>query len=180
MLKADINHFQRLNPLFYLMFRISIKELQICKYTSKIFYSRQKMYTTLYLKLPKRAECSSRWCKMSCKYFALQIVIKISNQPPEKCVQQPQMVCNSIVSLFLSPILVVVLLSSSKEIYLHGSTDVQFYIVTFQKKNMIRKTSFFSYKSPCLPLNIFKLLNKREERSNNVGKTASILPHFFS
>ena len=90
------------------------------------------------------------------------------------------MVCNSIVSLFLSPILVVVLLSSSKEIYLHGSTDVQFYIVTFQKKNMIRKTSFFSYKSPCLPLNIFKLLNKREERSNNVGKTASILPQFFS
>ena len=90
------------------------------------------------------------------------------------------MVCSSIVSLFLSPILVVVLLSSSKEIYLHGSTDVQFYIVTFQKKNMIRKTSFLSYKSPCLPLNIFKLLNKREERSNNVGKTASILPHFFS
>ena len=63
------------------------------------------------------------------------------------------------------------------EIYLHDSSDVKFYIATFQKKNMIRKTSFFSHKSPCLPLKIFKLLNKREERSNNVGKTVVIFPH---
>ena len=89
------------------------------------------------------------------------------------------MVCNSIFSLFLSPILVVVLLSLSKEIYLRGWSDVKFYIATFQKKNMIRKTSFFSHKSPCLPLKIFKLLNKREERSNNVGKTVVIFPNIF-
>ena len=89
------------------------------------------------------------------------------------------MVCNSIFSLFLSPILVVVLLSLSKEIYLRGWSDVKFYIATFQKKNMIRKTSFFSHKSPCLPLKIFKLLNRREERSNNVGKTVAIFPHIF-
>ena len=89
------------------------------------------------------------------------------------------MVCNSIFSLFLSPILVVVLLSLSKEIYLRGWSDVKFYIATFQKKNMIRKTSFFSHKFPCLPLKIFKLLNKREERSNNVGKTVAIFPHIF-
>ena len=35
------------------------------------------------------------------------------------------------------------------------------------------------YEYPCLPLKIFKLLNKREERSNNVGKTVVILPHIF-
>ena len=39
---------------------------------------------------------------------------------------------------------------------------------------MIRTTSLLRHKSPCLPLKIFKLLNKREERSNNVGKTAVI------
>ena len=89
------------------------------------------------------------------------------------------MLCNSIFSLFLSPILVVVLLSLSKEIYLHGSSDVQFYILTFQKKNMIGKTSFFSHKSPCLSLKIFKLLSKREERSNNVGKTIVIFAHIL-
>ena len=44
---------------------------------------------------------------------------------------------------------------------------------------MIGKTSFFSHKSPCLPLKIFKLMNKREERSNNVGKTVVIFPHIF-
>ena len=60
------------------------------------------------------------------------------------------------------------------------SSDVKFYIATFQKKkNMIGKTSFFSHKSPCLPLKIFKLMNKREERSNNVGKTVVIFPHIF-
>ena len=89
------------------------------------------------------------------------------------------MVCNSIFSLFFSPILVVVLLSLSKEIYLHRSNEVKFYIPTFQKKNMIGKTSFFSQKSPCLPLKISKLLNKREQRSNNVRKTAVIFPHIF-
>ena len=95
------------------------------------------------------------------------------------------MVCNSIFSLFLSPILVVVLLSLSKEIYLHGLSDVKFYIATFQKKNMIGKTSFFSHKSPCFPLKIFKLLNKREGKrkvktnGGNVGKTKVIFPHTF-
>ena len=89
------------------------------------------------------------------------------------------MVYNNIFNLFLSPILVVVLLSLSEEIYLHGSSDVKFYIATFQKKNMICKISFFSHKSPCLPLKIFKLLNKREERSNSVGKTIVIFPHIF-
>ena len=89
------------------------------------------------------------------------------------------MVYNNIFNLFLSPILVVVLLSLSEEIYLHGSTDVKFYIATFQKKNLIGKKSFFSHKSPCLPLKIFQLLNKREEQSNNVGKTVVIFPHIF-
>ena len=46
-----------------------------------------------------------------------------------------------------------------------------------QKKNMIRKTSLPRHESPCLPLKIFKVLNKREERSNNVGKTVVIFPH---
>ena len=89
------------------------------------------------------------------------------------------MVYNSIFSLFLSLILVAVLLSLSKEIYLHGLSDVKFYIATFQKKNMIGKTSFFSHKSPCLPIKIFKLLNKREVRSNNVVKTVVIFPNIF-
>ena len=44
---------------------------------------------------------------------------------------------------------------------------------------MIRKTSLLRHESPCLPLKIFKLLNKREERSNNVGKTVVIFPHIF-
>ena len=44
---------------------------------------------------------------------------------------------------------------------------------------MLGKTSFFSHKSPCLPLKVFKLLNKREERSNNVGKAVVIFPHIF-
>ena len=42
---------------------------------------------------------------------------------------------------------------------------------------MIRKTSYLRHKSPCLPLKVFKLLNKREERSSNVGKTVVIFPH---
>ena len=49
--------------------------------------------------------------------------------------------------------------------------------MTFQKKSMIGKTSLLMHESPCLPLKIFKLLNKREERSNNVGKTVVIFPH---
>ena len=57
--------------------------------------------------------------------------------------------------------------------------DVKFYIATFQKKNMIRKTPLFSHESPCPPLKIFKLLNQREERWNNVGKTVVIFPHIF-
>ena len=44
------------------------------------------------------------------------------------------------------------------------------------KKNKIRKTSFLNQESPCGTLNIFKVLNKREERWNNVGKTAAIIP----
>ena len=42
---------------------------------------------------------------------------------------------------------------------------------------MIRKTSYLRHESPFRPLKIFKLLNKREERSNNVGKTVVIFPH---
>ena len=42
---------------------------------------------------------------------------------------------------------------------------------------MIRKTSLLRHESPRLPLKIFKLLNKREERSNNLGKTVVIFPH---
>ena len=89
------------------------------------------------------------------------------------------MVCNSIFNLFSSPILVVVLLNLGKEIYLNGSSHVKFYIETFQKKYMIGKSSFLSHKSLILPLKIFKLLNKREKRSNNVGKTVTIFPHIF-
>ena len=42
---------------------------------------------------------------------------------------------------------------------------------------MIRKTSLLRHESTCLPLKILKLLNKREERSNNVGKTVVIFTH---
>ena len=41
---------------------------------------------------------------------------------------------------------------------------------------MIRKTSLLRHESPCLPLKIFKLLNKREEWRNYVGKTLVIFP----
>ena len=44
---------------------------------------------------------------------------------------------------------------------------------------MIRKTSFLNHKSPYLPLKILKLLNKREERSHNVGKTIVTFAHIF-
>ena len=44
---------------------------------------------------------------------------------------------------FLSRILVAEFSSLSEETYLHGSSDVKFCIATFQKKNMIGKTSFF-------------------------------------
>ena len=43
-------------------------------------------------------------------------------------------------------------------------SDIKFYIATFQKNDMIRKTSFLKHESPSHPLEIFKLLNKREER----------------
>ena len=39
--------------------------------------------------------------------------------------------------------------------------------------------SLLRHESPCLPLKIFKLLNKREERSNNVGETVVIFPHIY-
>ena len=42
---------------------------------------------------------------------------------------------------------------------------------------MIRKTSLLRHESQCLPLKNFKLLNKSEEWSNNVGKTVVIFPH---
>ena len=42
---------------------------------------------------------------------------------------------------------------------------------------MFRKTSLLRHESPCLPLKIFKLLNKGEERSNNVEKTVVIFPY---
>ena len=48
-----------------------------------------------------------------------------------------------------------------------------------QKKNMIRKTSSLNHESLCHPLKIIKLMNKREERWNNVGKTAVIFPQIF-
>ena len=50
-------------------------------------------------------------------------------------------------------------------------------IAIFLNKNMIRKTSLLRHESPCLPLKIFKLLNKSEQRSNNVGKTVAVFPH---
>ena len=139
-------------------------KLQICKYTSKIVYSRKKIYTTLYLKLTKHAEYSSRWCKMSYRHLKLKIVIAISNQSSDKRVEQAQKICSSKFSLFLSRILEVVFSSLSKEIYFHGSSDIRFYTGTFQRKNMIRKTSFMNHKSTCLPLKIFKLVKKIEER----------------
>ena len=58
-------------------------------------------------------------------------------------------------------------------------SDIKFYIATFQKNDMIRKTSFLKHESPSYPLEIFKLLNKREERWNNVGETAVIFPQIF-
>ena len=41
---------------------------------------------------------------------------------------------------------------------------------------MVRKTSLLRHESPCLPLKIFKLLNKTEERRNYVAKTLVIFP----
>ena len=49
----------------------------------------------------------------------------------------------------------------------------------FSKDNMIRKTSLLRHESPCLPLKIFKLLNKREEQSNNAEKTVVIFLIFL-
>ena len=61
------------------------------------------------------------------------------------------MLCDIIFGLFLSGVLVVVFSSSSMEMYLHGLSDVKFYIATFQKKNMIPKTSFLNHESQCHP-----------------------------
>ena len=77
--KAALKKIQQLSSLFYLMFWILVKQLKICKHTSKIFYSHKKVYTTMYLKFAKRVECSSRWCKMSYRHLNLYIVIDISN-----------------------------------------------------------------------------------------------------
>ena len=44
---------------------------------------------------------------------------------------------------------------------------------------MIRKTSFLNQESPRRTLKIFKLLSKREERWNDVGKTAVIISQTF-
>ena len=46
-------------------------------------------------------------------------------------------------------------------------------------KTNIRKTSFLNQESLCCTLKIYKLLHKREERWNNVGKTAVIIPQIF-
>ena len=156
MLKAALKDFQRPSSLFYL---ISLKQLQICKYTSKIGCSRQKMYTATYVKLAKRTECFSRWCKMLYRHIKLYLVIEISKQSSEKYVQPAKTICNSIFSLFISDILVVLFSSLSKEIYVQGSCDVNFYIAFFQK-NMICKTSFLNQECPFRTLKILKLLNK--------------------
>ena len=79
----------------------------------------------------------------------------------------------------MSRILVDIFSSLSKEIYRHGLSDAKSYIATRQKKNVIRETSFLSHESPCLSLNIFKLLNKREVRSDNLGKTVVVFRHIF-
>ena len=42
---------------------------------------------------------------------------------------------------------------------------------------MIHNMSLLRHESPYPPLNIFKLLIKRDERSINVGKTVVIFPH---
>ena len=118
-----------------------IKKLQICKQTSKIVYSCKNIHATMYIKLAKSAECSSRHCKILYRERKLHIVIQISKQSSEKCAQQAEMVCNCIFSLFLSRILVVLFSSLRKEIYLHGSCHVKFYIATFQKKKK-KKTRF--------------------------------------
>ena len=44
---------------------------------------------------------------------------------------------------------------------------------------MIHEKSLLKHESPCLPLKIFNLLNKREQRSNNVGETVVIFPRVF-
>ena len=44
---------------------------------------------------------------------------------------------------------------------------------------MISKALFLKQESPCCTLKIFKVLNKREEQRNNVGKTAVIIPQIF-
>ena len=42
---------------------------------------------------------------------------------------------------------------------------------------MIHKTSLLRYESLSFSPKVFKLLNKREERPSNVGKTVVIFPH---
>ena len=89
------------------------------------------------------------------------------------------MVCSSKFSLFLSRILVAVFSSLRQDIFLHGSSDVEIQITTFEKKNMIHKTSLLRHESRCLPLKIFQLLNKREEQSNNVINSSNLFSYFW-
>ena len=85
------------------------------------------------------------------------------------------MVCKSIFIVFLSCVFIAGFWSSSMEMYLYSWSDFKFYIVFFQKKNIIRKTSFLNYKSPCHPLKRFKLLIKIEEL-NKCRKNSSNFP----
>ena len=144
MFKAGLKKFQSPSSLFYLIALSFTKKLQICKQTSKIVYSHQRMYAAIYLKMIERAECSSRLCKMLHRRLQLNIVIRISIQPSEKYIQQAQTICLTIFSLFLKCVLVVVLSSSSmKMIYIHGLINVRFYIATCQKKNIIKESVIF-------------------------------------
>ena len=88
-----------------------------------------------------------RWCKRLKRYAAVYL------------------------TFLLSCILVVVFSSLNKEIYLHGLSGVKLYISIFQKKNVLRKMWFLNQESSFHTLKYFKLLNKREERWNYVGKT---------
>ena len=135
----------------------------------------------MYLKLTKHAECSSRWSKMLYRHIKLHIVIRLLKSRL-KNVLQAKRVCKCIFSQFLSRILLVLFSSWSKEVYLHGSCDLEFYIATYQQqqqKKMIRKTSFLNQEFLCRTVKIFKALNKREERWSNVGKTAVIILQIF-
>ena len=169
MLKADLNNLQRLSSLFYLVFRIFIKQLQICKYTSNIVYSCQKMYVTLFESGPNWQNSLS--CGVKCHIDIYSC--KQSSRLVISCLQKVQSKLKRYEAVylvyFLSRILVVIFSSLKQGIYLLGSREVKFQIATFQKKIMIPKTLFLRYESLFLPLENFKLFNKREERSYQAG-----------